>query len=92
MTETKWTRVDVAYPVFRSSRHTTRRDARIRYIHIGEEVMRVKRVISDTSAWVERAGPMETFAFWMEPRDAPFVRKTTRGEPHADRNLADQRE
>jgi hypothetical protein len=50
--------------------------------------MRVRRVISDTAAWVERASGPEAFAFFMEPSTTPFV-NAVKGYGHADRTVAD---
>lgn len=84
----KWTRVETAGPVFRYSRYSRRE--RFRYVIIGEEVMRVRRVISDTAAWVERVtNPFVIAAVVLEPRDTPFL-NAVKGGYRANRDVADQ--
>lgn len=75
----KWTRI-TAGPIFRYARHTIRGPYRVRYISVGGEIMRVRRVISDTAAWVERASGPEAFAFLTDDRSTPFVRSMRHGD------------
>lgn len=73
-----WQRITTSDPIFRRS--TRRRDG-LRIVQINGEFMRVRRYISPTEAWVERATSEESWRHMMADAATPFMRHLRRGTP-----------